>query len=258
MHVSCAPGHKSELGAQSCTQACRNALRGSRAACVAQEACAPPGARCVAPAPSARFPQGSVSRLAHRPHHYGPWLVPSQGPFSKWPHGAEQTRMLGGAAPSTTLPLPPGGMQALPHVQIRAPARPYMFSGVSACLLVRMPAGLSPVEDGPRSQLLRHAVAAKAGSACSARLGRYGSLGQPAAWPARFDRGFAPAFSCVRSPARTCPAPEAPVQQMFLNFCVTESEPSIRGGYGATAARLTPDQKVGSSNLSGLTVGFSD
>ena len=24
-------------------------------------------------------------------------------------------------------------------------------------------------------------------------------------------------------------------------------------GYGATAARLTPDQKVGSSNLSGLT-----
>ena len=28
---------------------------------------------------------------------------------------------------------------------------------------------------------------------------------------------------------------------------------AAHGGYGATAARLTPDQKVGSSNLSGLT-----
>ena len=28
---------------------------------------------------------------------------------------------------------------------------------------------------------------------------------------------------------------------------------AVIGGYGATAARLTPDQKVGSSNLSGLT-----
>ena len=26
----------------------------------------------------------------------------------------------------------------------------------------------------------------------------------------------------------------------------------IKGGYGATAARVTPDHKVGSSNLSGL------
>ena len=30
-----------------------------------------------------------------------------------------------------------------------------------------------------------------------------------------------------------------------------------RGGYGATAARLTPDQKVGSSNLSGLILALA-
>ena len=34
-------------------------------------------------------------------------------------------------------------------------------------------------------------------------------------------------------------------------LCCTDSR-SLHWGYGATAARLTPDQKVGSSNLSGL------
>jgi hypothetical protein len=169
--------------------------------------------------------------------------------------------MPGGAAPSTTLPLLPGRIQALPHVQIHAPARPYMFSGVFACLLVRMPAGPSHVKGDPRGQLLRHAVAAKASSACSARLGRYASLGRLLAWPARFDRGFAPALCCVRSPARTCFTPETRVQKMVLNFGVTDTKFLLdfkrQRGYGATVARLAPDQKVGSSNLSGLTVGFS-
>ncbi len=32
----------------------------------------------------------------------------------------------------------------------------------------------------------------------------------------------------------------------------------VHRGYGATAARLTPDQKVGSSNLSALTFGSCD
>ena len=32
----------------------------------------------------------------------------------------------------------------------------------------------------------------------------------------------------------------------------TATLPTHKRGYGATAARLTPDQKVGSSNLSGL------
>ena len=31
-----------------------------------------------------------------------------------------------------------------------------------------------------------------------------------------------------------------------------EAHTAVQRGYGATAARLTPDQKVGSSNLSGL------
>ena len=31
-----------------------------------------------------------------------------------------------------------------------------------------------------------------------------------------------------------------------------QADIAIQRGYGATAARLTPDQKVGSSNLSGL------
>ena len=33
--------------------------------------------------------------------------------------------------------------------------------------------------------------------------------------------------------------------------------PLMQRGYGATAARLTPDQKVGSSNLSGLNFSFA-
>ena len=37
----------------------------------------------------------------------------------------------------------------------------------------------------------------------------------------------------------------------FLAFHVGKAR-----GYGATAARLTPDQKVGSSNLSGLILAF--
>ena len=38
-----------------------------------------------------------------------------------------------------------------------------------------------------------------------------------------------------------------------VEHIVTYPCTSCSRGYGATAARLTPDQKVGSSNLSGLT-----
>ena len=38
-----------------------------------------------------------------------------------------------------------------------------------------------------------------------------------------------------------------------VQVAYASTETDLQGGYGATAARLTPDQKVGSSNLSGLT-----
>ena len=38
----------------------------------------------------------------------------------------------------------------------------------------------------------------------------------------------------------------------FVNMYIDRALNSSARGYGATAAHLTPDQKVGSSNLSGL------
>ena len=55
-------------------------------------------------------------------------------------------------------------------------------------------------------------------------------------------RGAAPAFVWIQ--------PEATQQSSSRKKLTLPSLPSR--GYGATAARLTPDQKVGSSSLSGL------
>jgi hypothetical protein len=80
------------------------------------------------------------------------------------------------------------------------------------------------------------------------------------AWPARFDRGLAPALCCVRGPARTSFTPGTRVQKMALNVSVTDTRCPLglkhQRGYGATVARPSPDPKVGSSSLSGLNVGF--
>ena len=48
------------------------------------------------------------------------------------------------------------------------------------------------------------------------------------------------------------PMMEVPIDSLIkTKLCLAKVRKSMRG-YGATAARLTPDQKVGSSNLSGL------
>ena len=44
----------------------------------------------------------------------------------------------------------------------------------------------------------------------------------------------------------------APGRMLLRNLSAATSTFQMQRGYGATAARLTPDQKVGSSNLSGL------
>ena len=50
-----------------------------------------------------------------------------------------------------------------------------------------------------------------------------------------------------------CKASLAPCSSMMVHGADINAAAPLQRGYGATAARLTPDQKVGSSNLSALT-----
>ena len=73
----------------------------------------------------------------------------------------------------------------------------------------------------------------------------------------RRRRELWPDLSCggVRGDTRDpslCLRPQPIIMNFLAWLCV---QTWTRRGYGATAARLTPDQKVGSSNLSGLIFG---